>query len=75
MIYALLIIINTIHDCIFIIGEVLYDSDDYFGYWSYNRYYYYSCSGDEHSLESCTSYYYGDCNSYYDAAGVRCVQC
>ena len=66
---------NT-HNYIFIIGEVVYDSDNYFGYWSDMRSYYYSCSGDEHSLESCYNSYTSSyhCYTSSDVAGVRCVQ-
>ena len=59
---------------IFIIGQVVYNSDNYFGYWSHIRNYYYSCSGNEHSLGSCSSHYAGYCSPSSHAAGVRCVQ-
>ena len=61
---------------ILIIGQVVHNSDNYFGYWSHIRNYYYSCSGNEHSLGSCYSHYTSSyhCSSSSDAAGVRCVQ-
>ncbi|XP_019848942.1 PREDICTED: deleted in malignant brain tumors 1 protein-like [Amphimedon queenslandica] len=46
----------------------------YFGSNGYTREYYYSCSGSESSLTSCSSYYYYNCAYYSDyAAGVQCV--
>ena len=59
---------------IFIIGQVVHNSDNYFGYWSHIRNYYYSCSGNEHSLGSCSSHHTYSCSPSSDAAGVRCVQ-
>ena len=58
-----------------ILGSAVTDSDNHFGYWSYIRHqYYYSCSGSESSLTSCSNRYtYHYCYPNSDAAGVRCA--
>ena len=53
----------------------LHNSDNTYGYWSNIRHYYYTCSGSESSLSSCSNH---NINSYYcvasnDDAGVRCL--
>ena len=56
-------------------GAALLNSDNTYGSWSNIRHYYYTCSGSESSLSSCSNYYI---SSYYcvasnDDAGVRCA--
>ena len=52
---------------------VRYDTDSYYGSWSYIRTYYYSCYGSEESLSSCNYNYYSSCYTYNDQAGVQCT--
>ena len=53
----------------------LHNSDNTYGYWSNIRHYYYTCSGSESSLSSCSNHYISSyhCVASNDDAGVRCV--
>ena len=53
--------------------QVRYNSDRYYGSWSYMRPDWYACSGSEMSLSSCNFHHYSYCYTHDNQAGVQCT--